>query len=103
MNEKAYSDTDAETIEETNPLVEYLKTEKGHQLASKIISIIEDLKKMYLGKKAGQGLIEKWQMAIAVTVIVTAVTVLTLFDKLDPAVGILFGTILGYLIGKKGL
>ena len=103
MTEKDQTDTQTETDQETNPLVEYLKTEKGHQLASKIIGIIDDLKKAFLGKKAGQTVMEKWQLAITISVIVFAVTLLTLMDRLDPSVAILFGTIFGYLIGKKNL
>lgn len=101
MNEDKHQETEVDA--DPNSLVEYLKTEKGHQLASKIIGIVEDLKKAFLNKKASQTAVERWQLAIAITVIVVAVTVLTLFNRLDPSVAILFGTIFGYLIGKKGI
>lgn len=95
-------DSEMEMDPDSNALVEYLKTEKGHQLATKVIGILDDIKKAFLGKTAGQTLIEKWQLALSISVIVFAVTLLTLFDKLDPSVAILFGTLFGYLIGKKG-
>ncbi|MGD9102906.1 MAG: hypothetical protein PVH97_12850 [Desulfobacterales bacterium] len=87
----------------SSPFIEYLQTEKGHQMAARILGMAEDFKKMLLYKSGSHSLVEKWQLAIVIFAIVGAVTVLTLFDKFDPAIGILFGVLVGYIIGKKGL
>jgi hypothetical protein len=86
-----------------SPFIEYLQSEKGHQMATRIIGMAEDFKKMLLYKSGSHSLVEKWQLAIVIFAIVGAVTLLTLFNKFDPAVGILFGVLVGYIIGKKGL
>jgi hypothetical protein len=87
----------------SSPFIEYLQTEKGHQMANKVFAIAEDIKKTLLYQSGSHSLLEKWQLAIVIFAIVGAVTLLTLFDKFDPAVGILFGVLVGYIIGKKGL
>jgi hypothetical protein len=87
----------------SSPFIEYLQTEKGHQMAARVIGMAEDFKKMLLYKSGSQSLVEKWQLAIVIFAIVGAVTVLTLFNKFDPSIGILFGVLVGYIIGKKGL
>lgn len=87
----------------SSPFIEYLQTEKGHQMATRVIGMAEDFKKMLLYKSGSHSLVEKWQLAIVIFAIVGAVTLLTLFNKFDPAVGILFGVLVGYIIGKKGL
>jgi hypothetical protein len=87
----------------SSPFIEYLQTEKGHQMAARVIGMAEDFKKMLLYKSGNQSLVEKWQLAIVIFAIVGAVTLLTLFNKFDPAVGILFGVLVGYIIGRKGL
>jgi hypothetical protein len=87
----------------SSPFIEYLQTEKGHQMATRIIGMAEDFKKMLLSKSGSHSLVEKWQLAIVIFAIVGAVTLLTLFNKFDPAVGILFGVLVGYIIGRKGL
>jgi len=83
-----------------SPFFEYLKTENGHQIASKILTIIDDVKKATLSNTTGSIKLFAWHKIIIVALVVIAATILTMFDKFNPTVGVLFGTLIGYVFGK---
>jgi hypothetical protein len=99
--EHLHNDRDQEEAPEQSPLMQYLTSDKGYTLASRLLEIIEDVKKDYFERPRRIAILEKWQIAIIFGAVVFAVTLLTLFDKFSPAVGILFGVLVGYIIGKK--
>ncbi len=84
-----------------SPLFEYLKTEQGHQLASRIVGIVEDVKKATLEKSSTHAIFEKWVQAAVIVVVVVAASVLSYFGKFETSIGVLFGTLVGYIFGKR--
>ncbi|MBC8401304.1 MAG: hypothetical protein H8E14_07435 [Candidatus Marinimicrobia bacterium] len=84
-----------------SPFFEYLQSEKGHDLASRIVRIIEDLKKHGITKSTEQWKYGKLYQGLMITVVLCAVVYLTVIGKFDSTVGVIFGTIIGYLFGKK--
>ncbi|MEW5754867.1 MAG: hypothetical protein AB1810_01045 [Pseudomonadota bacterium] len=91
---------DEEEID-VGPFLAYLESDKGHELASRTLKIIEDIKKATLENNASHAKFEKWlQVGIILTVVLSS-TFLTYFGKFDSTVGVLFGTLVGYLFGKK--
>ncbi|NKC11773.1 MAG: hypothetical protein GKR94_06075 [Gammaproteobacteria bacterium] len=79
----------------------YLESEKGHELASRVLAIIEDIKKATIQTSTSHAKFEKWLQAGIVLVVVVTASVLTYLSKFDSTLGVLFGTLVGYLFGKK--
>jgi hypothetical protein len=83
------------------PFLSYLQSEKGHELASRVLRVVEDIKKVNLEKTAGQAKFEKWMQVSIIFLVVISTSLLTYFDKFDSATGILFGSLVGYMFGKR--
>ena len=86
---------------EVGPFFAYLESDKGHELASRTLKIIEDVKKATLEKTSSHAQFEKWTQVIIIAMVVIATSTLTYLGKFDSTVGVLFGTLVGYLFGKK--
>jgi hypothetical protein len=102
----------AEVVEEPYPpLFEYLESEKGHGLVSRIVSLFEALQRATLESAAEQKkqemtfhhkTIRIWmilQSAVIAVIIVSAVA-LAWHGKLDATVAALMGTLFGYFLGR---
>ena len=100
-NEQVTDDNEEDEQVDISPLVEYLKTDKGHELASRIVGIVEDVKKATIEKASAHGLFEMWLQAGVIVVVVVAASVLSYFGKFETSVGVLFGTLVGYIFGKR--
>lgn len=100
-----------EDFVETN-FWDYLQTEKGHNIADKIVTIFADLKntatstiskerderlKAEIGYKKFQQIVQISVFAIAAIV----VSSLSFLGKLDPGVSMLMGTMVGYFFGRN--
>jgi hypothetical protein len=95
-------DTDDEEEEiEFCPFLAYLESERGHELASRLLKIVEDIKKATLENTARHAKFEKWLQVMIILVVVVSSSILTYFGKFDSTIGVLFGTLVGYLFGKK--
>lgn len=84
-----------------SPLLEYLRSDNGHEIALKIVGIVDDIKKASLEKNhsyARYGIAASASIVIAV---VLAAGFLAYFDKFDSPIAILFGTVVGYFFGKR--
>lgn len=104
--------TKPEIVEEPYPpLLEYLETEKGHGLVSRVVSLFEALQKATIESAAEQKKQEMtfhhktvriWmilQSAVIAVIIVSAVA-LAWHGKLDATVAALMGTLFGYFLGR---
>ncbi len=83
------------------PFLAYLESDKGHELASRTLKIFEDIKKSALENSASHAKFEKWLQVGIVVLVILASSFLTYVGKFDSTVGVLFGTLVGYLFGKK--
>ena len=83
------------------PLLLYLQSEKGHELASRALAIIEDIKKATIQTTTSHAKFEKWLQSGIIITVVIASSFLTYYGKFDSTIGVLFGTLVGYLFGKK--
>jgi hypothetical protein len=84
-----------------SPLFEYLNTEKGHELVTRILNIVDDVKKVTITHNASYAKLEKWQQIAIVFAVLVASTILTIYDKFNSTIGVLFGTLVGYVFGKR--
>ena len=102
-NEKELEQLVPEDEEEIDvgPFFWWLSTEKGHEIASKIVSIVDDVKKAALAQSASHARLEIWLKIVVILAVIGAATTLTIFDKFNPTVGVLFGTLVGYFVGRK--
>ncbi len=107
MREGDLSNTDVESVNNSEeeidlgPVLKYLESEKGHELASRTLRIIEDIKKATLETSSSHAKFEKWLQVTIISIVIIASSVLTFFGKFDSTTGVLFGTLVGYLFGKK--
>lgn len=83
------------------PFLNYLQSQQGHEIASRVLKIFEDVKKTTLEKTTSHAAFEKWLQALIVVVVVVAASVLSYLGKFDTSLGVLFGTLVGYIFGKK--
>jgi hypothetical protein len=90
--------TDGKSVE---PLLAYLGTTNGHEIASRILSVVESVKQSTLDKSSNNVRVEKYIQFGAVVAVITATTFLVYSGKFDASVGVLFGTVVGYAFGKK--
>lgn len=93
------------------PFLEYLQSTEGHELASRMLSIIEDIKKATLESSSelhkrdseyNHRLQRLWLClqsgVFAITIVVAAF--LAWHGKLDPTLAALMGTLFGYFLGR---
>ncbi len=83
------------------PLFTYLQSQQGHEIATRLLSVVEDVKKSTLEKTTSHAAFEKWLQAGIIFVVVVASSTLSYLGKFDTSLGVLFGTMVGYIFGKK--
>lgn len=94
------------------PFIEYLLTAQGHEIATRIINIFEDIKKATIDKSAKQAelnleLTHRYnrhlliQQYVVFVVGIIAASALIYFEKFNSTAGVFFGTVLGYFFGRK--
>ncbi len=86
--------------ENWTPFFDYLKSENGHQIASRILGLIEDVKKATLDKNYSHAKFNRVMEASVIVAVIVVVAWLSIIDKLNPTVGVLLGSVVGYFFGK---
>lgn len=84
-----------------SPFVDYLKSPQGHDIASRVVGIIEDVKKATIDKNYSHAIFNRWMEAGVIVVVVGAIVGLSVVDKLNPTVGVLLGSVVGYFFGRN--
>lgn len=100
---KRQSGAEREPDEELDfgPFFQYLSTANGHEIASKVVGIIDDIKKVTLAQSSSHAKLETSLKILVILAVIAAASLLTFWDKLSPTTGVLFGTLVGYIFGKK--
>src|SRR4051794_17184285 len=98
--ELAEAETPAEKTD-LQPILNYLQSPQGHEIATRLLSVIEDIKKSTLIKTTSHAVFEKWLQAGIIFIVVVAASSLSYLGKFDTSLGVLFGTLVGYIFGKK--
>ncbi len=111
VSPKQKASTEAEGAEYP-PLLDYLQTKEGHEVVSRILSIVEDIKKATIERSAEQHrqdaefhhrTVRFWLalqgVIFAATLLVAAV--LAWHDKRNATVAAFMGTLLGYFLGRR--
>ncbi|WP_374246338.1 hypothetical protein [Zoogloea sp.] len=83
------------------PIFSYLQSEQGHEILTRFMSIVEDIKKSTLDKTTSHAVFEKWLQAGIIFIVVISSSILSYLNSFDTSLGILFGTLVGYIFGKK--
>ncbi|HET6331300.1 MAG TPA: hypothetical protein VFF76_10990 [Holophagaceae bacterium] len=78
------------------------QSEKGHEIASRVLHIFEDLKKNAIDKSIERIKLERHLQVGTIIVVIIAASVLSWHGKFDSSMGILFGTMVGFLFGRLG-
>lgn len=84
-----------------SPLIGYLQSPQGHEIASRVVGLIEDVKKATLDKNYAHAKFNRWMEAGVIVVVIGVVAWLSVADKLNPTVGVLLGSVVGYFFGKN--
>ena len=83
------------------PILGYLQTPQGHEMASRSLKLFEDLSKHTVEKRLSEAKFHRWMELGVILVVLGAVVVLSVFDKLNPTVGVVLGSLVGYFFGKS--
>lgn len=86
---------------DSSPFIDYLQSPQGHEIASRVVRIIEDVKKATIDKNYSHAKFNRWVEAVVILVVVGAVVSLSVIDKLNPTVGVLLGSVVGYFFGRN--
>ena len=92
--------TKEETETEPSPFFEWLQTDKGHEIAGRMMTIIEDLKRRGLEKSSTMAMVEAVGRYAVVIIAIVVAAYLAWHGKLDSTVSMLFGTLVGFFFGK---
>ena len=84
-----------------SPFFEYLKSDHGHEITKRVVSIVEDIKKAALDKSSSHAIFEKRLQATIIIIVIIATSILSYLGKFETSVGVLFGTLVGYIFGRK--
>lgn len=79
------------------PWLRFFQSEQGNRIADKGMALIES----FTARNHKSDTYELVAKLVAVIVIVLGIIILSHLDKFDPSIGVLFGTIIGYLFSKK--
>ncbi len=103
MNEdpKAQVPSSIEVNNDLQTILGYLQSPQGHELTSRLLTVVEDIKKSTLEKNSSHAAFEKWLQAGIIFLVVIASSILAYLGKFDTSLGVLFGTLVGYIFGKK--
>lgn len=82
------------------PFFRYLKSEQGHEIAKQVIIIFEQLRTNGFAQNTKLKAIDTWLRYVLVLSVIIAAVVLSLYDKFDSTIGVLFGTLIGYFFGR---
>ncbi|GAB5562816.1 MAG: hypothetical protein SynsKO_44630 [Synoicihabitans sp.] len=93
--------SDKEEEIDLTPFLAYLQSEKGHELAARIVSLIEDTKRVTIDKTYSNAKFNRWMEAGVIVVVIIATVLLSFYDKLNPTVGVVLGSVVGYFFGKN--
>jgi len=86
---------------DVGPFFKYLQSPQGHEVASRILTMFDELKKGTLSQAGGQVRLDKWLQITIVLTVIAASTILAVLEKFSPTIGVLFGTLLGYVFGRR--
>ena len=84
-----------------SPFINYLQSPQGHEIASRVVGLIEDVKKATVDKNYSHAKFNRWMEAGVIVVVIGVVAALSIVDKLNPTVGVLLGSVVGYFFGKN--
>lgn len=84
-----------------SPFFDYLQTPQGHEIASRVLGVVEDVKKSTLDKNSEHSRMTLVVQGLIIGVIIGAGTWLASIDKLTSTISALLGTIVGYIAGRK--
>lgn len=84
-----------------SPFWAYMQTEQGHRIAEKLIELFEAGKKSSLLNSGKLAKLDKYLQFFVILAVIVAVTALTYVDKFTPSLGVLFGSLVGYIYGRK--
>lgn len=84
-----------------SPFFSYLGTERGHEIAKKFFDIFEGVKRFGMRQSSTHTVVEVIAKYLVFAGVVGGAVYLSSIGKFDSSVGVLFGTLIGYLFGKK--
>ena len=81
--------------------LDLLETENGRRVAEKLLEVFESIQHKGTEKDLKVSAIEQIATIILIALVIGSVTWLTYAGKFTPSLGVLFGTLVGYVYGKN--
>ena len=89
---------EVEKKNEWSPIVDYLKSAGGHEVISSLVGVFAAAKKSDAKHKTYLYVLQGFVFATSII----AASLLTYYDKFNPPMALLFGTMVGYFFGRRG-
>lgn len=90
---------DDECVETT--AFDYLQTHQGHEVAQRLMTIFEKLADAKVNRDAAAAKLERYIQVGIIVLVVAASTTLAIVDKFNATIGLLFGSLVGYVLGRR--
>ena len=81
----------------TDKLIKFLNTDRGHEIANKIMAGMGK----YFHRSASYELLQRIFQVCVVLIVILVVYKLADQQRLDASIGVLLGTLVGYIFAKK--
>jgi hypothetical protein len=82
------------------PLLEYLKTQQGHEVAGRVLGLFEGLQKAAVVRGSSLARWDKMLQAVTIAAVLICGTILAALGKFTGELGIVLVALLGYVLRK---
>ncbi len=82
-------------------LFEFLDTDRGHELANRILAVFEKHKERDATLRHRAWRLSTWVQAAVFVIALGVAAYLDIKGHLDPAIATLIGTLVGYILGRR--
>lgn len=84
-----------------SPLITYLTSKNGHEIATEIVKIIKTKVDYSVGITKMAQILDQVVKIVLVALVLGSATWLSIEDKFTPTISLLMGTVVGFVFGKK--
>lgn len=101
VNDELEQDSRLDEEMEFVTLYDYLQSPEGHEIASRIVEIVEDTKAATIDKRYIQSKFNRWMDAGFIIIVSSVIIVLSVTNKLNLTIGLFLGIVIGYFFGRS--